>query len=561
MASREPSLGLSKLHRRLDALREEALRAENAPTLLHRALAELHTCVEELRVTEEELFEQNAALVRANAELGRERQRYADLFEHAPVACAVTDPQGVLRELNRAAMSLLRQPAAELVGKPLALLVDAADRQRWRDLLGRLTAGELERGAERVRLGLGEHRVRVRIEGAVQRDDDNAAVAYLWILDGRDSTAEAERTSTESKRKDEFLAMLGHELRNPLAPIRAAVELWRHHASELTDAQRQWTVDVVSRQADHLAHLVDELLDVSRLTHGKIRLRRATVDIREIIEQARDVMRAQAQLHTVELVMPPVPMRVDGDAVRLRQVLVNLIDNALRFTPRGGRITVRANIESGRAVVVVADNGIGLLPEMRERVFGLLSEGEEALEQGADGLGLGLAVVRRLVELHGGSVSARSPGLGRGSEFEITLPMVIDASPTRVDRPPAARQAASLRLLLVDDNVDGAEMLGKLLETIGHVPTLVFDGASAIERFEDLRPDAVILDLGLPDIDGLEVARHMRARVPGVHLIALTGYGDDRIRARVREAGFADHLLKPVELDALRTALGRVTAR
>jgi two-component system, chemotaxis family, CheB/CheR fusion protein len=524
----------------------------------------MNSTVEELRGAQAELREQNERLLRTNAALELERQRYAELFQLAPVGYLVSDPSGVVCDVNDAAAKLFGAAPSAVVGQPLALLVDAADRDRWRGLLARVIDGSARHNEEVLRVRLGDHSVRVRIEGSLRVAADGAPRSCLWILEDvtvSEQAAETERLTADARRKDEFLAMLGHELRNPLAPIRAAVELWRHHAGVLTEEQRQWTVDVVSRQADHLAHLVDDLLDVSRLTHNKIRLRRAVIDLREIIEQSRDVLRAQAQLHQLELVLPSTPLRVDGDTVRLRQVLVNLLDNALKFTPRGGRIMVRAGIESGSAVVRIEDDGIGIAPELLDRVFGSFTQGDHPLAREAGGLGLGLTLVRRLVELHGGTVTVHSKGIGRGSEFTISLPLALGATTSTGPSPAALGGLAGLRLLVVDDNVDGAQMLGHLLDAHGHHSSLAFDGAGAIEMFDQLRPDAALLDLGLPDIDGLEVARHIRARFPAAHLIAITGYGDDRIRAKARESGFTDHLLKPVDLEALRRALDKVPRR
>lgn len=366
--------------------------------------------------------------------------------------------------------------------------------------------------------------------------------------------AEIEDLRSELQRKDDLLATLGHEFRNPLGPIRAAVELWRHHGAALTDEQRQRTVEVVGRQADHLAHLVDDLLDVSRVNPGRIRLRRSALDLREILEQSHDAVRGKAQLHRLTISLPPEPVPIQGDAVRLRQVFVNLLDNAVKFTQRGRGVTVRVSADSERALVTVSDEGVGIDPARQAGIFGPPARPEHADQPHA----LGLASVRQLVELHRGSVSARSDGIGRGSEFTVSLPLAGKAAPSLHGR--EAAPAAQIHLLLVDDNVDGARMLGHLLEVHGYRISLAFDGAGAIEAFGRLRPDAVLLDLGLPDIDGLEVARHMRLQWPGVHLIAVTGHGDEHVRSLVRETGFAAHLLKPVDIDALRRTLDKVGA-
>ena len=552
------AIEIERLDERAKQLRDDAMRDDESPRLVHRALAELHTSVEELRAAEEELREQNDALLLANAALEQERRRYAELFDGAPVGYVVTDRTGVLVQVNRAAAVLLGGVAPmALLGKPFAAALDAGEREPWRELLGEVkaaTSGAV-RKLLRTRDGL-----RMLVEGVAERGAGHSGECRFVLEDvtARERAAEATRLADDARRKDEFLALLGHELRNPLAPIRAAVELWRHHADDLSDAQRQWTVDVVSRQADHLAHLVDDLLDVSRVTHGKIRLRRAVVDLREVIEQSRDVVRAQSHFHRVELELPSEAVRASIDAVRLRQVLVNLLENALKFTPRGGRIVASLGTEGDDAVLVVRDDGVGIAKDMIERVFGVFSQGEQSLARAGGGLGLGLTLVRRLVELQGGSVAVASDGIGRGTTFTVRLPVSKaqpESSPSASD---TLRGLATLRLLVVDDNVDGAQMIGHLLQAVGHAPTLAFDGASAIELFEQLRPDAVLLDLGLPDIDGLEVARHIRASAPGAHIIAITGYGDDRTRDLVRQSGIADHLLKPVELEALRRALERV---
>lgn len=369
--------------------------------------------------------------------------------------------------------------------------------------------------------------------------------------------AEVEHLAAELLRKDELLATLGHELRNPLGPIRAAVELWRHHGAALTDEQRQRTVEVVGRQADHLAHLVDDLLDVSRVSPGRIRLRRTALDLREILEQSHDAIRGKAQLHRVTFVLPPEPVRVHGDPVRLRQVFVNLLDNALKFTQRSRGITVRLAADAERALVTVTDEGVGIAPGRLAALFGPPAPPDSPEQPN----GLGLALVRQLVELHRGSVSARSEGIGRGSEFTVSLPLAgKPGRPLRVPQSAVDASGAPIHLLVVDDNIDGARMLGHLLEVHGYRTSLAFDGAGAIEAFARLRPDAVLLDLGLPDIDGLEVARHIRLQWPGVHIIAVTGHGDEHVRSLVREAGFAAHLLKPVDIDALRRALDELGA-
>jgi CheY-like chemotaxis protein/two-component sensor histidine kinase len=351
--------------------------------------------------------------------------------------------------------------------------------------------------------------------------------------------------------------MLGHELRNPIAPIRAAVDLWRAQGGQLSTEQRSRSVEVVARQADHLTRLVDELLDVSRVTHGKIELRRETLDLRETIEQSRDALREHSRDHVVELDVPERAVMIDGDPVRLRQVFVNLLDNAVKFTKKGGRIAVQLTSDDSIATVHVRDDGVGIAPDQIERVFTAFAQGEaRPLARAKGGLGLGLALVRRLVELHGGSVAAQSDGVGHGADLIVRMPIAAHARPARVvDSVRESAPAEALGLLVVEDNEDGAEMLEELLRAMGHRPSVALDGAAALAAIANARFDAVLLDLGLPDMDGLEVARQMRAHSPGTTLIAITGHGDRATRARVIEDGFAAHLLKPVDAATLRQTL------
>jgi PAS domain S-box-containing protein len=560
MNLQEFSEQIARMVERTRMLRDQASDEPEPSRVLYQALEELRTSLEELTVAEEELREKNIEVEQVNVELELERRRYRDLFMGAPLGYVVTDTAGVIREINIAANQMLGAEPNTLVGMPLQLFVAASDRDRWRDLVERARAsGEPESDeVVHMRSVAQEGWFRCRAHVALERDTRGNVVAHRFILldaSTEELAREAERLTEEGRRKDEFLAMLAHELRNPLAPIRAAVELWRHHADSLTLEQSRWTVEVVSRQADHLAHLVDDLLDVSRVSHGKIRLRLNRVDLREVAEQARDALRAASQLHKLTFELPSDSVWVDGDTTRLRQVVVNLVDNAIKYTPKGRAIAVRVRGEGEDAVLEVGDEGVGLQPEQLETIFGLFTQGQSTLARSQGGLGLGLALVRRLVELHGGTVRAKSEGLGKGAVFIVRLP--------RMDGPIAATQTGEFRIpvvgarkiLVVDDNVDAAEMLATLLEAEGHAPALAYDGASAMEMFESLRPEIVLLDLGLPDIDGLEVARHLRARSSDVMLVAVTGYGDDSMRARSRESGFDHHLLKPVDLDALRSLL------
>jgi signal transduction histidine kinase/CheY-like chemotaxis protein len=377
------------------------------------------------------------------------------------------------------------------------------------------------------------------------------------------------------RRKDEFLAMLAHELRNPLAPALNAVQILKLRGSdqpELTMAR-----DMLERQVRQLIRLVDELLDVSRITSGKIRLQRQTLDMAVVVAHAVETSRPQIEAHRHQLTidLPPEPLWVDGDLTRLAQVVSNLLNNAAKYTPEGGRIglTVEracATASGGRqhpdeAVLRVRDNGLGLAADMLPRVFDLFSQAEQSLARAQGGLGIGLNVVRRLVEMHGGSVQATSPGLGQGSEFIVRLLLVPEPKPA--ESPPKenhARQApmTAHRVLVVDDNIDAAHGLAMLLRLLGHAVEVAQDGATALAIAQNWLPEIVLLDIGLPGMDGYEVARRLRQQ-PAMHdalLVALTGYGQEEDRRRSHEAGFDQHLVKPVDTNALQELLARAKA-
>ena len=365
----------------------------------------------------------------------------------------------------------------------------------------------------------------------------------------------------EDRRKDEFLAMLAHELRNPLAPVQVAVQLLQqgkgsaasdHHAHE-----------VIARQTRHMARLVDDLLDLSRITRGKIELRRERVDLHALIRRATDLAQPQvlAKRHQLVVELSDGPMWIDADPVRIEQVLANLINNAAKYTDPGGVVTVQASRLGGGLELVVRDTGIGIAPEMLAGIFELFVQEKRASDRSQGGLGIGLTLVKQLVELHGGVVSAHSEGFGKGSEFRVRLPVPTDMREEAA--PPAPQQSAgSLRVLVVDDNVDAADTLAELLESWGHVVRSAHDGLQGLEEAQRFEPDVVLLDIGLPRMDGLEVARRLRSRPgePRTVLVALTGYGQAEDRARSLEAGFDHHLTKPVDLDTLVRVLEQVRA-
>ena len=368
----------------------------------------------------------------------------------------------------------------------------------------------------------------------------------------RESRERAQELALADRRKDEFLAMLGHELRNPLAAISSALELLR-----LGAGSRERLLEVLDRQAGNLRRLVDDLLDLARITRGDIALRSEPVDLARVVE---GVIRGAAPAierggHQLAVEAPSEGLTLEGDPLRLEQVVANLIGNAIKYTPSGGRITVRLARQGEEAVLVVRDSGIGIPAELLPHVFEPFVQAERSLDRSQGGLGIGLTLVRRIVELHGGSVSAHSEGRGLGSELVVRLPAGTASAPPAPASAPAA--AAPLRLLLVDDHRDAAEGLAELLRHQGHLVEVAHDGPSALESTRRSTPDVVLLDLGLPGMDGYEVARRLRAEegLEEVLIVALTGYGGDENRRRSRESGIDHHLVKPVELATLQELL------
>jgi signal transduction histidine kinase/ActR/RegA family two-component response regulator len=371
-----------------------------------------------------------------------------------------------------------------------------------------------------------------------------------------------EELAIAAQRKDEFIAMLGHELRNPLAPIRNALHMLRQLG--LGGPTERQLLDTMQRQTDHMVRLVEDLIDVARLTRGTIELRREPVALESIIEAAMELSRPLCERagHEVTVSIRTTGLTVDADRVRLAQVFSNLLNNAAKYSSPHGQIDVRVRRDGDDAVVEIGDHGMGIEAAVLPFVFDLFVQGRREPGQVNDGLGIGLSLVKRLVELHGGSVSARSEGLGRGATFAVRLPLATEAEiaqATQAVTPPASGEgyARGMRVLVVDDNRDSAETLGLLLQTLDIDNRVVFDGESALEAFESYRPTAVFLDIGMPGMDGYEVARRLRRLPRGeqVGVIALTGWGQESDQARTRQAGFDFHMTKPADFSELQRIL------
>ena len=503
---------------------------------------------------------------------------------------------------NRTYLRWIRRGIDDLRGTPIANVVGSRGFEHLRPHLDRALRGETFDVEEPVNFPtLGRRWIHASYTPMVRDGEVQGWVAVVSDVTRRHELEDELRQA--SRRKDEFIATLGHELRNPLAPIRYAARLFRPGtpAPVMADARR-----MIDRQLAHMSRLLDDLLDVSRVTRGVLELRRSALDLRALVDSAVEAAQplAQAAGHGIDVRLPATPLPVDGDPTRLVQVIGNLLSNAVRFTPAGGRITVTAGLEPtaaptvggaiaiaaaatpdpGQVVVRVRDTGIGMSAELLPRVFEPFVQGERNSGP-AGGLGIGLSLARQLAQLHGGSLEASSGGAGKGSEFVLRLPLA-PASSSAVEAhadpeaavvvatsgtapslagapapsvPPPICSTHAKRLLVVDDNVDAADSLAQLLRLAGFDTRVAYDGRTALELAERIHPDVALLDLGLPQMSGHDLARRVRDAAWGrhVHLIAVTGWGQDDDRARSRAAGFDEHLTKPVDPEVLLEVIHR----
>ena len=375
------------------------------------------------------------------------------------------------------------------------------------------------------------------------------------------SLEQAESLADLSRRKDEFLAMLSHELRNPLAPISNAMHLLRLQKNE--GPVQQQARGIIERQVGQLTHLIDDLMEVSRITSGRIHLHEELLALSGVVEHAVETVRPliDQHRHSLELTLPAEPIWLQGDAARLEQVIVNLLTNAAKYTDKGGTISLSIAQEGDEAVIRVKDTGVGITPELLPRIFDLFTQADRSLDRSQGGLGIGLCLVQRLVEMHRGTVAAQST-LGSGSEFVVRLPVVQDSALSPAPNTPMPLLTGeSLRVLVVEDNLDAAETLTMLLETSGHGVRTANDGLAALQAALEYRPHVVLLDIGLPGMDGFAVARQLREQpiLANIVLVAMTGYGEVVARQKSSEAGFNHHLVKPADFRKLQEILAGVT--
>jgi PAS domain S-box-containing protein len=486
--------------------------------------------------------------------------RYRRLFETAQDAILILDADtGQVMDANPFVADLLGYSHAELVGKELwqiGLFQNIeASREAFRELQekGYIRYEDLPLETKQGK------RVDVEFVSNVYAVNHHQVI-QCNIRDITDRKRAEEAHKDADHRKDEFLAMLAHELRNPLAPIRTAAQVLRLKAP--AEPELQLARDVIDRQVQQLTRLVDDLLDLSRISRGKINVQLEPVALAAVVARAVEISRPliDAHKHYLEVSLPEQAMRVEGDPARLAQVVSNLLNNAAKYTEEGGRIWLTVERQAEHAVLRVRDTGVGIAADMLPSIFEMFSQVQGSVSRSEGGLGIGLTLVRSLVELHGGSVTALSEGLGQGSEFIVRLPLLQESppsAPARGEQPPRPRKAPLRRILVVDDNTDAAESLALLLRISGHEVRTAYDAPTALDVARVQPPEVVLLDIGLPGTNGLEVARRMRQNL-GLNdalLVALTGYGQDDDRRRSHEAGFNAHLVKPVDLDALQKLL------
>lgn len=497
----------------------------------------------------------------AGKSLHQSEQRYKSLVLATSQVVWSTDAPGEVVEDLPTWRAFTGQSKEEMMGRGWMRMLHPGDIQSvgevWERSLATRTPHENE---FRVKAADGKYR-NVLARAVPVLGPDGKVREWVGTLTDITGKKRAEREMEEAnQRKDEFLAMLAHELRNPLAPIRNAIEIIR---SSKSDPERiDWTCEIMERQVHHMSRMLDDLLDVSRITRGQIQLFRQTSDLNILVHRSLDATRTVIEKKelTLETEYAPGAVPVSADITRVEQVTTNLLNNAVKFTPAGGKISVSVARDGDSAVLRVRDTGRGIAPELLPHVFDLFTQGDRSLARSEGGMGIGLTLVQSLVRMHGGSVEVRSEGPGRGSEFTVRLPM-LPIVPSTSPRSAAEGGTASERksVLVIEDNYDSAQTLATMLDIMGHEVHVAYDGPSGLDQFERLKPAIVLLDIGLPGISGFEVAKRIRTnpKNEALKIIALTGYGSDSDRERSKAAGFDHHLVKPVDFGVLEQLLSR----
>jgi PAS domain S-box-containing protein len=507
----------------------------------------------------------------------RERTaQFEILLNEAPLGVYLVDDQFRIRAANPTAVPVFGN-IPDLIGRDFDEVIHLLWQQEHADEVVARFRHTLETGEpyvvpewveERLDRGVTEY-YQWQINRIPLPEDRYGVVCYFRDISvevrAREALAENERRLTETNdRKDEFLATLAHELRNPLMPVRMTLTRMRQHGGQLSADGRQ--LEMIDRQVKNLERIVDDLLEVSRITSGKIELKKERLDlivaVNHALESARDLITQRK--HQVSVTLPMGPVFVLADPVRIEQILTNLLINASKYTDAGGQIWVSLERGKGNVEIRVRDSGVGISPDMLVRVFEIFEQGRRDLARSTGGLGIGLSIVKKLTELHGGNVVATSAGVGKGSEFTVRLPApaedeVVTPTGGRTDRT-AKTSLSGRRILVVDDNVDAAESFAELLKDMGHEVRIANDGEAALRMNGEWQAEIIFLDIGLPGMDGYEVARRIRVQSATTRLVALTGYGQESARSLSVEAGFAEHLVKPPDIDTIVTVLESLAA-
>jgi len=545
----------------------------NTPSIdqLEEQIAFLSTRLEE---AENALYairsgEIDAVLVEADQEqvytLERPDRPYRLLVEELPQAAVTLTGDGQVIYCNRAFVHLTGHPLATLLGRPLRDWVAPKSRFLFERMLNEGpfadTEGELflERPDGEQVSGL--FQIHCFHEGALGSclvlTDVTRERHYEELRRTQEALRGAvDRLNEADRRKDEFLATLSHELRNPLAPIRNAVQILK--LAGLNNPDLEWGRDVIERQVDALAHLLEDLFDVSRITRGRLELRKERILLSDVVEAALETSRPmiEAGHHELTVSLPPEAIQLDADPIRLSQVFSNLLVNAAKYTDEHGRIALVTTVENDNVSVSIKDTGIGISPEALPRIFEIFSQSPRTLDRSQGGLGIGLSLARGIIALHEGSIEARSEGSGKGSEFIVRLPIAGRSAVEKPETMDANREGTLLthrRILIVDDNRDGADSLAMLLRILGNDVTRVYDGEQAFQAAASVHPDIILLDITMPKMNGYETCRRIRGEVWGrtIIIVAITGWGQDEDRRRAEESGFDGHLVKPVDAEEL----------
>ena len=492
--------------------------------------------------------------------LRKSEQRLASLIESSNDAIISKSLDGIIQSWNSAAERLFGYTPDQAVGRHISLIIPADRAEEEERIIARQRAGERIEHFDTVRVRSDGKPIEVSLTISPIKDATGRVVGASKIA--RDIT-DQKRMHAElreaDRRKNEFLAMLAHELRNPLAPIHNAVQILRRQGA---DAQAVSSAsEMMERQVGQLVRLVDDLLDVSRISQGKIELRKGRIELASAVNHAVEAGRSLVQCmeHELTVTLHRTPIFLYADPTRLAQVVGNLLNNACKFTDKGGRIWLTVEQEGEQAVIRVRDSGIGITAEQRPRIFDLFVQVDTSLERSVSGLGIGLSLVKNLVEMHGGTVEVHSAGVGQGSEFVVRLPIMVETPKPMPPEPTASRPKPTpgRRILVVDDNRDSAMSLAMLLKLTGHETQTAFDGLEAVETAATFKPDLILMDIGLPNLNGYEACRRIREQAWGKNmlLVALTGWGQEDDRQKSKEVGFNTHMVKPVELPALMILL------